>query len=52
MGPPLTGLRVDVVGALLTKKVSRFALYSTTIFDNSDIEDYLQPMILERVWVL
>ena len=38
---PPTGLRLDVAGALLTKRVPRFALPSITIFDDSDIEDYL-----------
>ena len=49
---PPTGLRLDIAGALLTKRVPRFALPSTTIFDDSDIEDYLPTTILERVWLL
>ena len=49
---PLTELRLDVAGALLTKRVPRFALPSPTIFDDSDIEDYLRPAILEGVWLL
>ena len=49
---PPTGLRLDVAGALLTKRVPRFALPSTTIYDDSDIEVYQRPAILERVWLL
>ena len=49
---PPTGLCLDVAGALLTKRVQRFALPSTTIYDDSDIEVYQRPTILERVWLL
>ena len=52
MRSPPTGLRLDVAGALLTKRVPRFALPSATIFDDSDIEDYLRPTILRRVLVV
>ena len=51
LSPPM-GLRLDVAGALLTKRVPRFALPSTTIYDDSDIEVYQRPTILERVWLL
>ena len=50
--PPPTGLRLDVAGALLTKRVPRFALPSTTIYDDSDIGVYQRPTILEGVWLL
>ena len=50
--PPPTGLRLNVAGVLLTKRVPRFALPSTTIFDDSDMEDYHRPTILGRVWLL
>ena len=49
--PPM-GLRHDMAGAYLIKRVLRFALPSMTIFDDSDIEDYLRPTILERIWLL
>ena len=51
LSPP-TGLRLDVAGALLTKRVPRFTLPSTTIYDDSDIGVYQRPTILGRVWLL
>ena len=49
---PLAGLHLDVVGALLTKRAPPFALPTATIFDDNDIKDYQQLMILERVRLL
>ena len=52
MQAPPTELRLEEAGVLLTKRVPEFALPSATIYDNSDIEVYQRPTILERVWLL